>query len=178
MTIRSFADEIGMEAMSAVKEERSFHSITSESELRINMAVAVFMEYAKYLHDTGTHLFATVKNEVFSEAVQFANKNTNYIDKGSFIKRIDKELDLFKTEMNASNKNAIKNRFVQFMGTSVLEKRFQCKDELLQKEFLASVENMQVTEASAKQNALCDLYYEECVSRIKKSCRNVSMIIF
>ena len=109
MTIRQFADTIGVESMREVKDERSFHSISSESESRINMAVAIFMEYAKYLYENNTHLFATLKNEVFTEAMNFANNNTVYIDKGTFIKRLDSELDHFKTEMNASRKNSIKN---------------------------------------------------------------------
>lgn len=178
MTIRRFADEVGMEAMKTVEQERPFYSITSESELRINMSVAIFMEYAKHLHNTGTHLFTTLKNEVFSEAVRFANNNASYIDKGSFIKRIDEELDLFKMEMTTSKKNNIKNRFAQFMGTSVLKKRFQSKDDSLQNEFVASVENVRSLEASNKQNALCNLYYDECMSRIKKSCSAVALNIF
>lgn len=178
MTIRRFADEVGMEAMKTVEQERPFYSITSESELRINMSVAIFMEYARHLYTTGTHIFTTLKNEVFSEAMNFANNNASYIDKGSFIKRIDEELDLFKTEMIASKKNNIKNRFAQYMGTSVLKKRFQSKDDSLQNEFVASVENLHSLEASSKQNALCNLYYDECMNRIKKSCRQVAMNIF
>ena len=178
MTIRQFADTIGMESMCEVKDERSFHSISSESESRINMAVAIFMEYAKYLYENNTHLFATLKNEVFTEAMNFANNNTVYIDKGTFIKRLDSELDHFKTEMNASRKNSIKNRFVQYLGDSISKKRFECKDPTLQNEFLTSLENMQPTLASKKQNAFCNMYYDECMALVKQSCRNVALAIF
>lgn len=169
MSFINISEQDAKDKYNAVKDDitvmRNDIPIAIEAKLRAHMLVSIFYEYAKYLLDHG-HTFKETHDLVFKEIIAFKKDNKDYcpVNYAQTISNKIHELYLKDKSIGAN----IRKQFIQLAADDFKQ---HIPDPGIQQDCVSAQESfVDNHNLNYQTQVLTDVYFVECVNRIKKSC--------